>query len=202
MTAHQFERSDFHWPQGLYESAPFVYMVAGLWVTFRLDGPVAAIASAFLTLAGLGILYLRWTYRRLASASLIDAAAARPASFDTPPPAASAYLGNEPYASSQRLVAAATHGERDLLESLIRDVLAKLETRYRRQENLLRGSDPAAAGERWREHQALSAKISELHSAHIAGKLTRQTLIECIVYEAIVDRTAGEQGEAQRAFLA
>ena len=66
MTARQLEQRDFHWPHGLYESAPFVYIAAGLWVNFQLDGPVAAIASAFLVLAGLGILYLRWTYRRFA----------------------------------------------------------------------------------------------------------------------------------------
>ena len=195
MTARQLEQRDFHWPHGLYESAPFVYIAAGLSVNFQLDGPVAAIASAFLILVGLGILYLRWTYRRFDLTAFTDEAPARP---EVASPATDVAMADEPFASSLGLVAAASHGDRALVDSLIREVLAKLEAHYRLQEEVLRESDPAAAGERWREHQALAAKIEALHRGYIAGKVTRQALIECIVYEALVDRKADAHG----AFLA
>ena len=182
MTTRQIEQSDFHWPHGLYESAPFVYLAAGLWVSFRLDGPVAAVAGAFLILAGLGILYLRWTYRRCAMDTVRDESRAGSA----PAPAASDAATTDSACVSRRgLVAAASHGEREVVDALIREVLAWL-----------------AAGDRQREHQALAAKISTLHRGFLSGTVSRQALIECIVYETLAERTAGERSDVQRAFLA
>lgn len=197
MTARQFELRDFQWPHGLYESAPFIYMAAGLWVNFQLDGPVAAIASAFLIIAGMGILYLRWTYRRVGWAVFADEAPS-PARLETSEPAASSEP--EQFVSSQGLVAVASRGDRELVDSLIREVLAKLEAHYRVQEEVLR-ADPAVAAEHRREHQALAAKIDALHRGYVAGKVTRQALIECIVYEALVERRGAEQAGQPRAFL-
>ena len=199
MTTRQIEQSDFHWPHGLYESAPFVYLGAGLWVSFRLDGPVAAVAGAFLILAGLGILYLRWTYRRCAADTVHDEGLARSA----PAPAASGAATTDTACVSRRgLVAAASHGDREVVDALIREVLAWLEARYRLQEEILRDAGPLAAGDRQREHQALAAKISTLHRGFLSGTVSRQALIECIVYETLAERTAGERSDVQRAFLA
>lgn len=198
MTARELDRSDFHWPNGLYESSPFIYVATGLWISLQLEGPVAKIASAFLILAGLGILYLRWSYRKLGAntESIESVSAALVAEklneIDT--------HDRELFISRHGLVAAANQGSPALVDALVHQVLGKLEAQYHLQDKLLPQSNPEAVAERRCEHQALSAKIGALHQGYIEGKVTRKTLIECIVYEAIVEHTRGQVPAENRAF--
>lgn len=186
MSARQLEQTDFHWPRGLYESAPFVYLAAGLWLSFRLDGPVAAVASAFLILAGLGILALRWSWRRNRPAGLADATARYAGAW----PAVNPPSEEAPYIASYGLVAAARHGDREILGSLLPPLLVRLEAIHAQQEKNLHEGDAALAAARRHEHRMLTARISTLQRGPAAGKPCRQALTEGIVYAALIERKA------------
>lgn len=56
----------FHKPAWLYESLPFLYLIAGALALTKLDGGVADLSGVLLILAGGCVLQMRRNFRRAA----------------------------------------------------------------------------------------------------------------------------------------
>ena len=190
-------------PTWLYEAWPFLYMGAGAWLHFRATGPLASIGGVLLILAGAHVLYLRWTYRRSAAVKVNHELAMMSLVWDPSRECEHEIIDadhRDLFVSSHHLVAAATGGHADVVDPLIRDLIGKVEAHNRREEHILRLSSPAVAAEHRLEHDAQAAKLSALHRGYLAGRVRRHELIECLVYEAIVEHTKRDKMAIQKAF--
>lgn len=190
-------------PGWLYEAWPFLYMAAGAWLHFRAESPFATLGGVMLLLAGGHVLYLRWTYRRSAAAKVNHELAMMSLVWDSSRECEHEIIDSdhrELFAASHQLVAAATAGRGEAVDTLIRDLIFKVEAHNRREERILQQSSPAVAAEHKREHEAQATKIASLYRGYLAGRVRRHELIECLVYEAIVEHTKRDKMAIQKAF--
>lgn len=196
-------RKKVFWPSWLYEAWPFIYMAVGGWLHFQVAGLVANIAGALLILAGAHILYLRWTYRRSAETTVNHQLAQMSLVWDRSRECEHEIIDSdhrELFIASHYLVAAATGGHDDVVTPLIRELIFKVEAHNRREERILEQSSPTVAAEHRREHEAQAAKIGALYRGYLAGRVRRHDLIECLVYEVVVEHTTRDKAAIQKAF--
>ena len=203
MFAELLSRRKVFLPNWLYEAWPFLYIAAGAWLNFHVSGPLGILGAALLTLAGAHVLYLRWTYRRSAVTKVNHELAMMSLVWDTSRECEHEIIDSDHrdlFASSHQLVAAASAGHTEAVDTLIRDLIFKVEAHNRREELVLQQSSPAVAAEHRHEHEAQAAKIGALYRGYLAGRVRRHELIECLVYEAIVEHTKRDKMAIQKAF--
>ena len=190
-------------PTWLYEAWPFLYMGAGAWLHFRATGPLASIGGVLLILAGAHVLYLRWTYRRSAAVKVNHELAMMSLVWDPSRECEHEIIDSDHrdlFAAAHQLVAAASAGRTEAVDTLIRDLIFKVEAHNRREERVLEQSSPTVAAEHRREHEAQASKLGALYRGYLAGRVRRHELIECLVYESIVEHTKRDKMAIQKAF--
>jgi hemerythrin-like metal-binding protein len=190
-------------PTWLYEAWPFLYIATGTWLNFRVAGPLGPLGGALLVFAGLHVLYLRWTYRRSAAVKVNHELAMMSLVWDSSRECEHEIIDSdhrELFAASHQLVAAASAGCGEAVDTLIRDLIFKVEAHNRREEHILQHSSPAVAAEHRLEHEAQAAKLGALYRGYLAGRVRRHELVECLVYEAIVEHTKRDKMAIQKAF--
>ena len=203
MFAELLSRRKVYMPTWLYEAWPFLYLATGAWLSFHVSGPLGIVGGALLTLAGAHVLYLRWNYRRSAAATVNHELAMMSLVWDPARECEHEIIDSDHrdlFAASHHLVAAASAGRSESVDTLIRDLIFKVEAHNRREEQVLEQSSPAVAAEHKREHEAQSAKLGALYRGYLAGRIRRHELIECLVYEVIVEHTKRDKMAVQKAF--
>lgn len=193
----------FNRPWWLYESAPYLYIAIGVMVHAQLSGLLANLSGALLILAGANVLYMRWSYRRgKAGASAMDLTPL-PLHLDSACQYDHAVIDaehRELFIAAHALVKAMPHAPADEFDLLVGDLIRQNKHHFAVEEGFLRQADPAIARWQREEHAALAVKIDTLHAAYQAGRVKRHELIECVVYEAIVEHTKQDKAIFEKAF--
>jgi hemerythrin-like metal-binding protein len=190
-------------PYWLYESAPFIYVAAGLWLPVALGGATANIAGSLLVLGGLRILYMRWKYRGPALARGKGDATLNALLWNKSRECEHEIIDaehRELLSDCHALVAAANGSRPEVVNPLIRELIRKLEAHFHREEKILHRSSPDVAAAQQREHHAISAKIHALYRGYIAGRIKRHELIDVIVHEAISEHMKKDKLAFEKAF--
>lgn len=203
MSGTLIHRLRYNQPQWFYDLSPFIYAMLAALIYWKPGGPLATLSSALLALAAVWIIYMRWTHRRARTTRGNDDLALVSLVWDRSRECEHDHLDaehRELFISGQELVAAANDGHSDVVDSLIRQLIRKLEVHFAREEKILSDGSPAVAAAHRLEHQSLAGKIADLHRGYFAGKVTRFQLIECLVYEAIVEHTWRDKAAIQQAF--
>lgn len=197
-------RVSFNRPYWLYEASPFLYIALGVWVHFNLGGGLATFSSALLILAGVHVLYMRWTYRRARAERIDDGERTLVAlSWDKSCEYEHELIDGEHrelFRAARALMAVSSNVSPDLFNSQIVHLMHRLEAHFRQEEAILHGFKPAFAEERRRQHDLLANKIHTLYRGYVAGRVRRQELVECLVHEAVVGHTRQEKEVFQEAF--
>ena len=83
---------------------------------------------------------------------------------------------------------------------MVGDLIRQIKRHFAVEEAFLRQADPAIARDQRTEHEALAIKMDSLHRSFQAGRIERHELLNCVVYEAIVEHTKKDKAIFENAF--
>lgn len=193
----------FDRPWWLYESAPYLYLAVGLLVISHLNGPLARLSAAMLILAGLHVLSMRWTYRRARPGGSGNELVPVPLLLDSSCQYDHEVIDaqhRELFVASHGVVKLAKNGHPDEFKLLVGDLIQQIRRHFQVEERFLMMADPAIAHAQRAEHEALAIKMDSLHRSFLAGRIERHELLNCVVYEAVVEHTKKDKPIFEKAF--
>ena len=104
------------------------------------------------------------------------------------------------FIAAHGVVKAAKQGHPEEFKLLIGDLIHQIRRHFAVEEGILLQADPAIARQQRAEHEALALKMDALHGSFLAGRTERHALIDCVVYEAIVEHTKQDKAIFEKAF--
>ena len=190
-------------PRWLYESSPYIYIVVGIWVAWRLDSAAAYLSAFMLIVAGCHVLLMRWNYRRKKTVERDDEGLFMSLTWQKAFECEHDIIDKEHrnlFIAGQTLIEAAMDQGADTLNPMITDLIKMLEAHFRSEEAILEKTNPILARSHADEHHALLAKVNSVHQRYRHGKAKRAEIVGFLVKEAIVGHSKQEHSRLNEAF--
>ena len=197
------DRLRYSQPQWFYDLAPYLYIALAALIYWKPGGPLATLSSLALIVAAVWIFYLRLTHRHAKKIRGNEELALVSLIWDRSRECEHEILDAEHRAlfiAGQELVVAVNGGQPETINVLIRDMISKLNAHFEQEEKILNDANPNVAEAHRAEHRALLDKITALYRGYFVGQVKCHQLIECLVYEAIVEHARRDKMAVAQAF--
>jgi hemerythrin-like metal-binding protein len=197
---------EWHKPDWLYNSLPWLYISGGIITAARLYNLIALFSSSMLIIAGITVLYWRYGYRSLLTEETVAKEKKKGNSLVKLTWRASFNCGNKVIDQQHRnlfnkanaLIDAVTTDQMhiDFNEGL-RNLIKDIQIHFRDEENILEHLAPAIAASHRETHKILLQKIQSAINDMFAQKTSKHELLAFLVFDIIASHLLQDDLEWQ-----
>jgi len=182
------------WPDWLYQSLPYLYVLAGGLTIATLRHPIALLSGLLLISAGAIVWNIRRGYRRDQDSNTgcgVFHIQWRPA-YACGEPAIDAQHRALFNLSNTLVNAVAAHASKREIERLLKTLISDLEEHFNTEEGFLKKGNPSMAAAHQATHVKLLAKARELQERYMGGLAEPSEVLSFIAYDVILEHISRE----------